>query len=111
MSGLADRKMLVEIGNGQAFVVPINPVARTSNLYPSLDDTQYDAVVNGRYLQSPFSNASGDCLSFTLTDGLVGFQDDKLPPAERKIRTSRGVPTNQPHHIHDRKYVYLRSCM
>ena len=58
-----------------------------ANPYPSLDDAKYDAVVNGRYLKSTFSNASGDCLSFTLTDGLIGFQDDKLPPAERKTRT------------------------
>ncbi|MGH3810560.1 MAG: hypothetical protein ACRDRU_28870 [Pseudonocardiaceae bacterium] len=102
--------MLVEIGNGQAFVVPINPVARTSNLYPSLDDTQYDAVVNGRYLQSPFSNASGDCLSFTLTDGLVGFQDDKLPPS-RTQHPHLAWRTDEPaaSHTHDRKYVYLRS--
>jgi hypothetical protein len=62
-------------------------VARTSNPYPSLDDTQYDAVVNGQYVKSTFSNASGDCLSFTQAAGLIGFQDDKLPPAERKTRT------------------------
>jgi hypothetical protein len=58
-----------------------------ANPYPSLDDAQYDAVVNGRYLKSTFSSASGGCLSFTLTDGLIGFQDDKLPPAERKAHT------------------------
>ncbi len=62
-------------------------MARTPNPYPSLDDAQYDAVVNGRYLKSTFSNASGGCLSFTLSDGLIGFQDDKLPPTERKTRT------------------------
>jgi hypothetical protein len=62
-------------------------VARTLNPYPSLDDAQYDAVVNGRYLKSTFSNASGGCLSFTVANGLVGFQDDKLSPAERKART------------------------
>jgi hypothetical protein len=62
-------------------------VARTPNPYPSLDDAQYDAIINGRYLKSTFSNASGDCLSFTLSDGLIGFQDDKLPPAERKAHT------------------------
>jgi Domain of unknown function (DUF397) len=62
-------------------------VARTPNPYPSLDDAQYDAVVNGQYLKSTFSNASGGCLSFTLSDGLIGFQDDKLPPADRKTRT------------------------
>ena len=62
-------------------------MARTSNPYPSLDDAQYDAVVNGRYLKSTFSNASGGCLSFTLSGGLIGFQDDKLPSAERKART------------------------
>ena len=60
---------------------------RTPNPYPSLDDAQYDAVVNGRYLKSTFSNASGGCLSFTVANGLIGFQDDKLPPAERKART------------------------
>ena len=58
-----------------------------ANPYPSLDNTQYNAVVNGRYLKSTFSNASGGCLSFTVADGLIGFQDDKLPPAERKTRT------------------------
>jgi hypothetical protein len=62
-------------------------VARTPNPYPSLDDAQHDAVVNGRYLKSTFSNASGGCLSFTLADGLIGFQDDKLAPPERKART------------------------
>ncbi|MGH3919081.1 MAG: DUF397 domain-containing protein [Pseudonocardiaceae bacterium] len=62
-------------------------MARTPNPYPSLDDAQYDAVVNGRYLKSTFSNASGGCLSFTVADGLIGFQDDKLSPAERKART------------------------
>jgi hypothetical protein len=62
-------------------------VARTPNPYPSLDDAQYDAIINGRYLKSTFSNASGGCLSFTLSDGLIGFQDDKLPPAERKAHT------------------------
>jgi hypothetical protein len=62
-------------------------VARTPNPYPSLDDAQYDAVVDGQYLKSTFSNASGGCLSFTLSDGLIGFQDDKLPSAERKART------------------------
>lgn len=29
----------------------------------------------------------GGCLSFTLADGLIGFQDNKLPPAERKACT------------------------
>jgi hypothetical protein len=62
-------------------------VAHTPNPYPSLDDTQYDAVVNGHYLKSTFSSASGGCLSFAAADGLVGFQDDKLPPGERKART------------------------
>jgi hypothetical protein len=62
-------------------------VARTPNPYPSLEDAQYDAVVNGRYLKSTVSNASGGCLSFTVADGLIGFQDDKLPPTERKART------------------------
>jgi hypothetical protein len=62
-------------------------VARTPNPYPSLSDKQYHAVVNGRYVKSTFSNASGGCLSFTVAGGLIGFQDDKLPPAERKART------------------------
>ena len=44
-------------------------------------------MVNGRYLKSTFSNASGGCLSFTVANGLIGFQDDKLSPAERKART------------------------
>jgi hypothetical protein len=62
-------------------------VARTPNPYPSIDDSQYGAVVNGRYMKSTFSSASGGCLSFTVAGGLIGFQDDKLPPAERKART------------------------
>ena len=62
-------------------------MARTPNPYPSLDDAQYDAVVNGRYVKSPFSSANGGCLSFTVAHGLIGFQDDKLPPPERKART------------------------
>ena len=62
-------------------------MARTPNPYPSLDDAQYGAVVNGRYRKSTFSNANGGCLSFTVAGGLIGFQDDKLPPAERKART------------------------
>ncbi|MGH3926553.1 MAG: DUF397 domain-containing protein [Pseudonocardiaceae bacterium] len=61
-------------------------MARTPNPYPILDDAEY-AVVGGRYLKSTFSNISGGCLSFTVADGLIGFQDDKLPPAERKART------------------------
>jgi hypothetical protein len=62
-------------------------VARTSNPYPWLDDTQHDDVVNGHYMKSTFSNANGGCLSFAVAHGLIGFQDDKLPPAERKART------------------------
>ncbi len=62
-------------------------MARTPNPYRSLDDRRYDAVVNSRYVKSPFSSGNGGCLSFTVTDGLIGFQDDKLPPAERKART------------------------
>ncbi|HJT04248.1 MAG TPA: DUF397 domain-containing protein [Pseudonocardiaceae bacterium] len=62
-------------------------MARTSNPYPSFSDEQYDAVVNARYVKSSLSNATGGCLSFTVADGLIGFQDDKLPPAERKART------------------------
>lgn len=57
------------------------------NPYPSLDDAQYDAVVNGQYVKSTFSSANGGCLSFTVAASLIGFQDDKLPPAERKART------------------------
>jgi hypothetical protein len=60
-------------------------VTRTPNPYRWLDDARYDAVVNGRYVKSTFSN--GGCLSFTVADGLIGFQDDKLPPAERQART------------------------
>ncbi|MBV9142037.1 MAG: DUF397 domain-containing protein [Pseudonocardiales bacterium] len=62
-------------------------MTRTPNPYPLLDDQRYDAVVNGQYLKSTFSNANAGCLSFTVADGLIGFQDDKLPPAERKART------------------------
>ena len=62
-------------------------MAHTPNPYPSLDDTQYDAVVNGQYAKSTFSGSNTGCLSFTLADGLIGFQDDKLSPAERKART------------------------
>ena len=67
-------------------------MARIPNPYPSLDDTQlgdtqYDAVVNGQYAKSTFSGSNTGCLSFTLADGLIGFQDDKLSPAERKART------------------------
>lgn len=62
-------------------------MARTSNPYPTLDDAKYSAVVNGRYVKSTFSNGNAGCLSFTVTAGLVGFQDDKLAPAERKART------------------------
>ena len=62
-------------------------MTRILNPYPTLDDAQYDAVVNGRYLKSTFSNGNAGCLSFAQADGLIGFQDDKLPPAERKART------------------------
>jgi hypothetical protein len=62
-------------------------VARTPNPYPSIDDLRYEAVVNGRYVKSSFSSANGGCLSFAVAHGLIGFQDDKLPPAERKART------------------------
>jgi hypothetical protein len=62
-------------------------VTRTPNPYPSLDDAQYDAVVNGRYMKSSFSDGNAGCLSFTVAGGLIGFQDDKLPLAERKART------------------------
>lgn len=62
-------------------------MTRTPNPYPSLDDAQYEAVVNGRYLKSTFSGTTTGCLSFTLAGGLIGFQDDKLPPPERKART------------------------
>lgn len=60
---------------------------RTPNPYPLLDDLRYDAVANGRYVKSTFSNGHAGCLSFTVAEGLIGFQDDKLPPAERKART------------------------
>lgn len=62
-------------------------MTRSPNPYPSLDDALYHAVLNGRYQKSTFSNVSGACLSFAVAGGLVGFQDDKLPPAERKART------------------------
>lgn len=62
-------------------------MARTPNPYPSLDDVTYTAVVNGRFVKSTFSNGNAGCLSFTVAGGLIGFQDDKLPPVERKART------------------------
>lgn len=62
-------------------------MTRTPNPYPLLDDARYDAVLNGRYVKSTFSNGHAGCLSFTVADGLIGFQDDKLPPAERTART------------------------
>ena len=62
-------------------------MTRISKPYASLDDVQYDAVVNGRYVKSTFSGSNTGCLSFTVAGGLVGFQDDKLAPAERKART------------------------
>jgi len=62
-------------------------MTRTPNPYPSLDDARYEAVINGRYVKSTFSNGHGGCLSFAAADGLIGFQDDKLPPAERKTCT------------------------
>jgi hypothetical protein len=62
-------------------------VTRIPNPYPSLDDVQYDAVANGQYLKSTFSGSNTGCLSFTVADSLIGFQDDKLPSAERKART------------------------
>ena len=62
-------------------------MARTPNPYFTLDDAKYSAVVHGRYVKSSFSNGNAGCLSFTVAGGLVGFQDDKLAPAERKART------------------------
>jgi hypothetical protein len=62
-------------------------MARPANPYPWLDDAQYDAVVNGCYVKSSFSSGNTACLSFTVADGLIGIQDDKLPAAERKART------------------------
>ncbi|MGH3867292.1 MAG: DUF397 domain-containing protein [Pseudonocardiaceae bacterium] len=62
-------------------------MTRTPNPYRWLDDAQYDAVINGRYVESTFSHGHGGCLSFTAAGGLIGFQDDKLPPTERKART------------------------
>ncbi|MGH3765700.1 MAG: DUF397 domain-containing protein [Pseudonocardiaceae bacterium] len=62
-------------------------MARTTSPYPTLDDATYDAVVNGQYLKSTFSNGNAGCLSFTVAGGMIGFQDDKLSPVERKART------------------------
>lgn len=62
-------------------------MTHTPNPYPSLDDAQYNAVVDGQYVKSTFSGVNTGCLSFTLAGGLIGFQDDKLPPPERKART------------------------
>ena len=66
-------------------------MTHTPNPYPSLDDAHYDEVINGRYMKSTFSGGDGGCLSFTVANGLIGFQDDKLPPTERKARTSRHI--------------------
>lgn len=60
---------------------------RMPNPYSSLDDSRYEVLINGRYMKSTFSNGNAGCLSFTVADGLIGFQDDKLPLAERKART------------------------
>ena len=38
-------------------------------------------------MKSSFSSGNGGCLSFAQANGLVGFQDDKLSPPERKART------------------------
>lgn len=62
-------------------------MTHTPNPYRWLDDARYHAVVNGRYVKSTFSNGHAGCLSFAVADGLIGFQDDKLPPAERTART------------------------
>jgi len=62
-------------------------MTNTPNPYPSLDDARYEAVINGRYVKSSFSSGNGGCLSFAQANGLVGFQDDKLSPPERKART------------------------
>jgi len=62
-------------------------MTNTPNPYPSLEDAHYDAVANGRYVKSSFSSGNGGCLSFAVADGLIGFQDDKLPLAERRART------------------------
>jgi hypothetical protein len=57
------------------------------NPYPSLGDVSYRAVVDGKYRKSSYSNGTGGCLSFTVVNGLVGFQDDKLSISDRKART------------------------
>lgn len=58
-----------------------------TNPYPALDDEIFQAVAEGEYSKSSYSNASGGCVSFTVVDDLVGLQDDKLPLDARKART------------------------
>ena len=54
---------------------------------PLVDEVGYAAVVNAEYVKSSFSVANGGCLSFAQVGELIGFQDDKLPLAQRKERT------------------------
>jgi hypothetical protein len=62
-------------------------VTRAPTPYPSPDDPPLAPVINGHYVKSSFSCGNDGCLAFTVAGGLIGIQDDKLPPAERKART------------------------
>ena len=66
--------------------------SHTPHPYPSLDGLRYDAVVDGRYVKSSFSSGNGGCLSFTVTDGLIGFQDDLNSPQP----SARPAPSSSP---------------
>ena len=57
--------------------------------YPELSEAIYRAIVNGKYVKSSRSGTNPvGCLSFTEgPNGLVGFQDDKLPPEQRRTHT------------------------
>lgn len=61
------------------------PMDRPRNPYPALADERFDRVVGGSYVKA--SASSGTCVTLTAVDGLIGVQDDKLPPAERRGRT------------------------
>jgi hypothetical protein len=47
----------------------------------------FQAVAEGEYSKSGYSNGNGGCVSFAVVDDLVGLQDDKLPLDTRKART------------------------
>lgn len=57
------------------------------NPYTSIDDAQYQDLVNAEYTKSSFSNANGGCISLAQLGGYIGLQDDKLPEDDRRART------------------------